>query len=372
MTAASIESSQDGAIPSSTVSDAIRFGYILTELRGRYLVGDTAPQNVPPGRVFRLRGERSNQERRVQCESVIRELAERLQVAGLRVSYQKEDADQPTHRLRELTGAVTDRPDAEAPLHAIDLFLFAWDEAILDSLTARSLLLSGGYQLGIGFAEIRWAPTTGYQKDGDGWYYLSQSRVDALTRLLNVVSKRFHPLTLHALEASLWAWGQVYEKPELRTRVAADEALLRAALHRQTDIWHDLLMGEVDAETLLTPEDVMNNLGAAVPIVRHFRWPLVMAAVGGLCLALFAGLLQVNAPVARVVSAVLAVVGLLGVTAGGITARARELATGLFAQLRNAVYADLVAAAATVLPNSVAGDINRLSRGRNLNAKARL
>jgi hypothetical protein len=72
----------------------------------------------------------------------------------------------------------------------------------------------------------------------------------------------------------------------------------------------------------------------------------------------------------KIGGALAAALGLFGISAAGIQARLKTTANGLLDQLRAALYQDLVAAAATVLPNEAARKINRRARGRDLKWRA--
>ncbi len=271
-------------------------------------------------------------------------------------------------KLEERTEAIAHakKDELAGACNALLTFLGLWDAAIQDDLAARSTSLDAAYQLSRGMAEISWVNNLDDDSviDPSTWsFYLGQERRDRLTRLLHVLADYFDPLALHALAASLWAWGEVAGNPAY----LADNAGDKKALKRQSEVWHDLLVSRLNPRSLFTPEDVMKSVGAAWPIVTKYAWTLMAFLAFALATAVGAALLSSNgAAWFHAAGGFLAALGVIGITATGVAARAKDIANGLLEQVRTALYADLVAAAATSLPMAARGRIKRRNRGRNL------
>jgi hypothetical protein len=395
---------------------ATQLGWLMAEVRGRYSepfsTGVTRTDYVLP-----LRYERSPPERAIETVLVLiavaRELDVDIDLKGSR-GVRKGQAVTATSRLDGLTrqihakirserkagtteatgakdqavasppvvgGPLSQEPVARAKSHAEDWrdlaeFLFEWDGQIQDRLATQPVATATGYQLGKGFSEIRWALKPALTSSGDfrSWgYLLGDRRVAELTSSLRRQLLYYDDLTVHALAASLWMWSRVGADPTLRVVKSDDKDPLAPHvdalehLSAQASIWHGLLTGGLTAETLLTPEDVIKNIGRDWAVLRKFALPAGIALIGVVALAAgTAALFAYNPAGWKVVAAAVAAFGLFGVTSASLLAKVRDSAQGILEQMRQALYADLVAAAATNVPAAAEGRINRLDRGRNL------
>ena len=244
--------------------------------------------------------------------------------------------------------------------------LFEWDSKIQDHLAAAGQSQADGFQLGKGFAEIRWVldPSIADPKDFQSWMFLlGDIRLNQLTRLLRRMNGYLDDLTIHALAASLWAWSQVAALPDLRSASDSQEAL-----NKQSVVWHDLLTTGLEAKLLLTPEDVLRSSRGIGFVAAKFVWQIGIATIAAILLAgsLVVILISTPAALTHLVAVAASVVAVFGLTLAGIAAKVKDEAGGIVAQLRDAVYSDLVAAAATVLPTGVERRIDRTKRGRDL------
>jgi hypothetical protein len=416
--------SKDRHVPADhdKVMAATQLGWLMAEVRGRYSEpfsgGVTRTDYVLP-----LRYERSPPERAIETVLVLIAVAQALGVdIGFTIprGARKGETASATSKLDGLTrkihakirserkagmtestrakdqdvanpptdGDLRDKePGAGAKTsHARDWrdlaeFLFEWDGKIQDLLATQSAATATGYQLGKGFSEIRWAlkPTVDSAKDFRSWnYLLGERRVAELTNALRRQLPYYDDLTVHALAASLWMWSQVAADPTLRVVPSDDKNALAPHddplehLSAQAAIWHGLLSGELTAETLLTPEDVIKNIGRDWAVLRKFALPAGIALAGVVALAAgTAAFFSSNPAGWKVGAAVIAAFGLFGITTASLLAKVRDSAQGILEQMRQALYADLVAAAATSVPAAAEGRIKRLDRGRNLNDSGR-
>src|SRR5262249_23605559 len=122
------------------------------------------------------------------------------------------------------------------------------------------------------------------------------------------------------------------------------------------------------AEDRVTPEDVLRNGGTVWLVLQKFSGPLIVGAVAVLVIALSAvGIAAIpQSSWQHAASIFTAVLSLFGLTAAAVTAKLKDSANSVLARLRSAIYADLVAAAATLLPDAEGRKVDRLARGRKL------
>ena len=350
------------------VDDVLRFGWAITELRGRYTQGLTREKR-PKGleQLIPLKWERSRHERAIEAKNTVKALAIKLGFDKLAVTGQHGKNAAPLDKLKERTDAIVNTISGPEPAQrALVTFLRFWDEAIQDAVVARSPSMDAAFQLARGLADVRWSNdlTTEAPIDDHTWtFYLGPARREQLTQRLHALADYFDSLAVHSVASSLWAWGLVADQPALR----ANTCEVKQALRKQGDIWRDLLVAGLPAQSMLTPEDILKSVGTPWPMLRKYKWTVVAVVIGAAAAALGVALIVANSStVNRAIGGFLAALGVLGITLSGLAARAKDVATGLMAQMRAAVYADLVAAATTVLPPSAHGRIKRESRGRDL------
>jgi hypothetical protein len=356
------------------VEDVLRFGWAITELRGRYIQG-IARQSRPEGleHVIPLKWERTRAERAIEAKNTVESLATKLGFDKLNVTRQFGENAKPLDKLEERTGAIAyakSAEDLEKSERALVTFIGLWEEAIQDQVVATSPSVDAAYQLARGLADVRWCNDLSAEESTDKnivdltWtFYLGPERREQLTHRLHTLADYFDPLAVHSMAASLWAWGIVADTPALR----ADEADVRRALKDQADIWRDLLIAGLPPGSMLTPEDLLKSLGVVWPVLKKYRWTIIAVAIGAIAAAVGVGLLTANASVVnRALGGFLAALGVIGITVSGVAARAKDAANGLLDQMRVALYQDLVAAASTILPAQARKSIKREQRGRDL------
>lgn len=356
------------------VRHSLRLGWSVSELRGRYAqrLHDT---REPAGHVYRLDNalplqvERTPAERAIETEAVVRALASDLKV-DVEVAELTGHAQGATGRAserlttygRECVRTAHDDKGWSTAWQEFTNFLFAWDARIQDKLNAASLSAAAAYQLGRGLADVQFARDPVATDPGDprsAAFLLGPHRVAALHALLKRLSPHWSEFTIGGIGSSLDAWAVAVADPEQVTAPTTHD-LLRG----QVELWHDLLLNDVDPTTLIDPGHALREGTHLVPILKPFVVELGIGLAGLLALLVVAVALASSGQAAW--SGVAAALGLFGVTTAGIRARIRDRTNGIIEQMRRAVYLQLTAKAMTrapAVPRAGAIGIRRLCRG---------
>jgi hypothetical protein len=335
------------------VDYAVRLGWTLAEFRGRVWYEDHVPIGLPPS-ALPLTRERSNFDRMTDCHDAIKALVTDLHAearpfeSGTTLGDAINEAAARIKDLREPpTEADPSRTQVRQQLRRLSA---SWDREIRASLHPKAL---HGYELGRGFGEARWELEVddGVSRQERLQSLLGSERVSQLTRILRILRARFDQDTWYALKASLEGWSAQTSRRK-RSQSWIDAALNQ--LRQQSDIWHDLLLLELRADDLVTPELVLRTGRQLAGKLRVFtRWQVVLLTVAGLLVAGGAAALTVSigdSALFHAVGAFTAAAGALWIGVTGVTTGAKNSASGLFVQLRQAFNAQLAARAATVLP----------------------
>lgn len=344
-----------GPVPEpEAVLQALRFGWAIAELRGR--IRQAPPSEQPPPRpehALPLAGERTWEEQTIETASVLACLADELGLdVGLDTLSGQDGDGKVTAQLgilrAKLDRARSDHDEAGAHVlweDACKLF-YAWDAKVQDTLAGESFAVASGYQLGRGLAEVYWAlDTRTGAPDVRSWEVLLGSvRVGEVRQLLKRLSAYFLPGVSVALEASLAAWQEVAADASLRARAETYEQL-----HEQLHVWHDALLIGQTPEARLAPKDLIARARRIGPIVRAFLPEASVALASLVAAGIAAGLFAIGGHTPAL-APVLAVVSLFGVTSAGALAKAKDEAHSLFAQLQQAMNADLLEVALTLPP----------------------
>ena len=296
-----------------------------------------------------LGNERTAHEQAIEAEAVVKGIGGRLDVDFH--FKDRTDATKTVSASDLLTGfarGLADAPDDEAwerRWQELADFLYQWDAKIQDALASTSFLEASAYQLGRGLADISWALVPGVDDSQDprSWgFLLGHERCTLLRQLMGRVAPLFPPLTPRAVNTSLRKWEQVAANPSRRTNAAP-------TLRQQARVWRDLLLVGRNPESLVGTPTLLKRARSIRPVLRSF-WPeLTMSAVSIAALAV-AGYFPSHQGRYHALATVLAVLGVFGVTASGLLAKAKDEAHDLLRQLRTAMYGELVDEAATHLP----------------------
>jgi hypothetical protein len=339
---------------------AARLGWTLAELRGRVRESVSGPpvDRARPTGILPLGQERSQKEQLIEYGNTVSSLAERLgvDVPAETLSHAPPSIVDETASewLRKAVWAVASPPDPDdtdqvnVATRELATVYYSWDARIQDELVAQPSL-SAAYQLGRGVGEIRWSLDLSKANDDDygpGLFLLGADRGERIDRLIARLAAYYDPITRYALEMSLRAWR--IDDP---ATVKAPDNTWRSGLAAQATIWHDLILGQRDGASLVSPRDVLEHPASLLTLARPLIPEVVIAALG-VALLLGAAWVLGTSVMSDWIGAIAAVLGLAGVTAGGLAAKARASATNLLTELRDDVYRNLVADKAIVAPAS--------------------
>ncbi len=338
----------------------IHFGWACAEFRGRQrqLLTDrpvSAMKRSTPRKEYTLplNQERSSKELTVQAESELLAVAKQLEL-DFKVSDlahpPKDSSGTVLEHLKAVCIGAANAEDAGAHHKAwisVAHVFHEWDTKVQDILVSASGTELAAYQLGRGLAEAYWSLDTTITDDGDARSWVSllgPARCVALQRFMIQLTPAFGPTTGPAVNASLDTWRGIAVSPLRREHSEAVEKL-----YEQIRNWHLLLVEDVDAASFITIHRLLAGRGSIWRIVRTFEVEAVLAVVGfasaiGAAVALTA--FKSTGPL----SAVLTVVGLFGITAASVLAKAKDAANASLARMRDAADRALVAEAVTTIP----------------------
>jgi hypothetical protein len=239
-----------------------------------------------------------------------------------------------------------DTPERQVIVKDLGEFLYRLDAQIQDRIASNDSL-SAAYQLARGVAEIRWGwafeATDGESRRVRG-HLLGPDRAKAIDRQLTRIDAYYDPVTLRAIELSLDTWRSAFD----RLGDIPDKAW-QAALIEQATRWHDLILGQRDGASFVTPTDLLAKPASILEIAKRLAPEVAVSAVGAILLVLAAGWLA-SPGGENSVALIAAALGIAGVTAAGISAKARAQAMDLIATVREEFYRALVANRAVVQP----------------------
>ena len=361
------------------VLDAVRLGWCLAEVHGRNRpVGrqpTTSSSSRGNGSALPLRPERTAAEARAQAEQLLTALSAALEVdatptpagEGQPTTYAEQLATLTAARSAAAGGAVA--PDRRVGFDDLTELLRRWDAHIQDTLNARSDMAACGYLLGRGLAECYWAhdwdavpaASGGIDVAGADWgFLLGPARRGELSRLAGRLGGYLNGLTPTAVAGTLEVWGCVAADKGWRSQPDAPDQL-----YEQSRRWYELVVLGQDPSTLVQPYALLRSWRSARHMLRSL-WPqLVLAAAGVILIG--AALWRAGSGVGAGGGTVLGGLGALGVTAATLTTVLKSTSQALLRRLRQDVYSDLVALAATVVPTYPsgrrAGGLQRASAG---------
>ena len=376
-------------VDADAVSNALRLGWQIAELRGRFwrrinTLDPVRPQIVALTREYALplEDERTPLERLYETQAIVVALSGQLGLdfPAANLSGQGNDPDhRASTRLMALTKRLSHPDDAgnpsptpapaavaaaepppapvPPPVGVVDrgtvwedfaAFVFAWDARVQDQLAAVSYSQFSAYQLGRGLAEVSWQLDAGVSAADNphGWQFLlGEARLRQLGRLMDGLSSYFGPMTVAAVKNSVQAWGKVASEPGITARPDAISKLIE-----QSHVWRNLLIGGMSAQTLIPDHAEAQKLRGLGLVVKAF-WPqLIIGIVGALVLAVGAYLLVTADVTTKEIGAALGVIGSFGITSAALIAKSKESVLQVFSRMRLLYYTDLVSAAAARVP----------------------
>jgi hypothetical protein len=351
---------------SDRVQAAIRLGWAVAEVRGRNRPGGPtgAVLNLPVqvDDPLPLRVQRTPTELRIEAQRVLSYLAGRLEVdirprspgwPGYGEAI--DEAATALARVRRFAPEGGDR--VRAAWETLAGLLWQFDADVQDRLTAVSDTQANGYQLGRGLAECYWALDPDSAEGWDSWLFLfNQVRCAELTRLAGRLSPYMQSYSASSIAGSLEVWKRLaVDEPWRRQPTVPDD------LYQQIRNWYELMVLNQDPTQLVQPYHLLRNWRATNRVLRAFIPQLILAAVSALLVAGFVIALSQKHPLGWL-AAVTSVLGAVGLSTAGLTAKLRSEAQALSTRLRQDAYTDLISAAITTVPDPPPG---RHRRGRD-------
>lgn len=334
---------------------AARLGWNLAELAG--CLRDARPIPAEPGHLERkwlpLGQERSETEQLVEYTATIDDLAVELniQILAQDLPNARRNVDETAagwlkRAAYDLVVPTPTTPERTVIARDIKKFLYKCDAHFQDRLSAREPL-SAAYQLGRGVAEIRWGWAFGATDRGNRAIrdaLLGKSRGTVIDRLLTRLDAYYDPITFHAIECSLAQW-----RPITAALDDTPDGAWQKALRKQGTVWHDLILGQRDGASLVSPQDILSKPASLFPILSRLAPEVGLTAIGAALLVAAAAWLA-SPGGENAVTAIAGLLGIAGVTAAGISAKARARAMNLIDTVREELYRGLVADKAVKLP----------------------
>jgi len=337
---------------------ALRLGWSVAELRGRYREQLEQDPNSEAGKFDRtgnplpLQEERNANELAIEVEKAIVALAAELKL------------EVAADALRKSTTAAQKAKGTggwAAAWSGLAESLYKVDASFQDGLYAGGLAGSAAYQLGRGLAEVTWAlDPTATAGPTSLSFLLSEGRITAMRRLLVRLRQNVDEVSATAIEFTLQAWQPVARswptsaaaaKAETdTTRKAEAESTQRAAviaLREQARVWHDLLLDQVPWATLVDPTTAIKRRPSLGPL-KPF-WPELLLGTAGV-IGLGLALLVVSQKGAGAIPTLLAVLSAAGVSAAGLRAMVKDQTQNLIEQMRRAFNMELAGTAVLRLP----------------------
>jgi len=202
----------------------------------------------------------------------------------------------PTLGLSEGEADDSLRLSAEKTKKQLAGFLWAWDEAIQDTLAAEEFGTSSSYQLGRGLAETYWALDPDARSGPESWEkLLCNGRATALGLLLDRLSLTvLPPVSAAAIKFALEKW-EGFAKDLSRLGWAAGDEVGRAFrskaredLGLQVKKWKDLLLMAADSTDFADPGNIAKASRSSRHIFAFYLPEIVSGAVAsgalGVCL----------------------------------------------------------------------------------------
>ena len=227
-------------------------------------------------------------------------------------------------------------------------FVFAWDARVQDQLAAVSYSQFSAYQLGRGLAEVSWQLDAGVSAADDphGWQFLLG---EARLRQLGRLMDGLSSYFGPMTVAAVKNSVQAWGKVASEPGITARPDAI-SKLIEQSHVWRNLLIGGMSAQTLVPDHAEAQKLRGLGLVVKTF-WPqLIIGIVGALVLAVGAYLLVTADVTTKEIGAALGVLGSFGITSAALIAKSKESVLQVFSRMRLLYYTDLVSAAAARVP----------------------
>jgi uncharacterized membrane protein len=237
---------------------------------------------------------------------------------------------------------------------------FKLDLGIQDILAATADTQACAYQLGRGLSEIYWQldpdpadPDGQEEETWNSWtFLLGSARCGELTRLAGRLSAYFSSYTAPGIAGSLAAWQEVAARKDWRNTLGPDEVegfVRDDCLYRQVRGWYELTILQQAPSTLIRPYAVLRNYRAVSRTLRAF-WIQIVGAVASLCLVAVFLVLLTDEKNNAIVTSLVGVLSVIGVSATTITTKIKDTAQSLLSRIQADAYGDLVGLQITTVP----------------------
>lgn len=401
-------------VDAEAVSNALRLGWQIAELRGRFWQRINAREPVrhqimalSKEYALPLEDERTPLERLYETQAIVVAVSGQLGLdfPATALSGQGKDPDQrASTRLMALTRRLSHPDDAgnsssppapaavaaAAPMQARAVSSATMDRPAATPVESAPIPSSSGEGQGGGVPE----PTTPWEdftafifswdaRVQDQLAAVSYSQFSAyqLGRGLAEISWQLDPAVAGADDPHGWQFllGETRQRQLSRLMdglssyfgpmtVAAVKGSLKAwdivahepgitdrpeaviKLREQSHIWRNLLVGGMSAQTMIPDHAEAQKLHGLGLVLKAF-WPqLIIGVLGAVVLAVGAYLLATADVTTKEIGAALGVLGSAGITSAAVIAKSKESVLQVFSRMRLLYYTDLVSAAASRVP----------------------
>jgi uncharacterized RDD family membrane protein YckC len=372
-------------LESAQITAALRLGWYFTELRGRHdeaVFRNPRPPVVEDEDSLCLGDERTRDEQAAEVAAVVAAAAGTLNADPDVATFAAVDSPPSGTTASKSLLEISERlrksaagPARDKAWHDLEDLLVDWDQAIQRSLAVASPRVAAGYRLGRALSDVRWSlHPARFDDDPNGWQFLiGPWRSAMIARLIDRLTPYFtDKLTPIALKRSVAGWAAVVLTDDL---VRAPGTARR--LVQQSQVWHDLLLGERSGSDIIdhNVESLVRKPSVLLLAMRPFRLEIAVVTLSVLGFIAAGWLLFTNTPPApsgmpmgsapaaqsvvgvaqnvggrSAVSAVIAILSLFGVTLAGLSAGAKARLQNLVQGIRDSIDTVLVADAGTMLP----------------------
>jgi hypothetical protein len=337
-----------------TLLKAVRLGWTVAEVRGRYLPdgqpGASLPLPKRTGDPLPLQMERDADEVRQTALTVLGALAGDLAVDNDTntpgIPGSPSFSAEVTAAAHDLAGTAQGSPEQDATWKKLANVIYTFDSHIQDALAMKSDTVACGYQLGRALAECYWALDPKQPNAPQTWtswsFLLGTVRCREIGRDLGRLTDYFHPYTTAAIAGSLEIWKSVATNRDWQEFMEGDEKWRNnadIALYRQIRNWYELLLFKQDPSTYIKPYAQLRTSAVARVTIGSFRGRIALAIMGiGALIALIVTL--GSGAGTAVTSTVLSLLAVVGISTAGVSA----------GRFRKDLNTDLIAVAITTAP----------------------
>jgi hypothetical protein len=344
----------------------------LAELRGRVFYGPADPGRISEdatgttrtGFMPPLGEERTAAEQLVEIKTLVRELSTSIGITTDGSKMADAHGKDPTapctgfQRVLELADQVPWQEPDEVRLRNWIAFaeaFYALDSQIQNELNAANFGECSAYQLGRGLAETSWSMDLNARTKSTTSLdnLLGPERSVILTGLI----VRLTPVAMsadvsQAIKGSLAEWQRRVEGSD----APHGDGVVAVYLRRQVTLWRDLLLSGADTQALIRPAAPLRRVATIFPALRTL-WPQALLGLVGSGLIGWAAYLLTETHPKGIQSTIVTALGIFGVTAATVTAKAKSTANHLLGSIQSAVAADLLVEGATILPPDKKGPL---------------